>query len=212
MFLLTRPRHDDILHYLSTWSTEVRDLALKKGKTVVDLSDKKANKERVTGTLQKTPIRLVMFNGHGDDNVITGHRDEELIKSPGNEKLLRNKIVYCRSCNSAKKLGPDSVISGADAFIGYDSEFVFVYDIRSITEPLKDKTAALFLIPTNTLVSSLIKGNTVKFSYEKSQEVFKQNINKLLSSTTSDEERELIRYLYWDYSHQIYHGEDKAKY
>jgi len=212
MFLITRPRHDDILHYLFVWSTELIDLALKKGKKVVDLSDKKANKERVAGILDKTPIRFVMFNGHGDDNLVMGHRDEELIKSPGNEKLLRDKIVYCRSCNSAKKLGPDSVISGADAFIGYDSEFVFVYDAKSITKPLDDKTAALFLTPTNTLVSSIIKGNTVKFSYEKSQELFRQDINKLLGSATSDEDRELIRYLYWDYSHQIYHGEDEAKY
>ena len=212
MFLITRPIHDDIVHYLSFWSIELINQASKKGKNIIDLNDKKANKKRVTGTLNKTPIRFVMFNGHGDDNLVTGHRNEELIKSPGNEKLLQNKIVYCRSCNSAKKLGPDSVISGADAFIGYDSEFVFVYDTRFITKPTKDKTAALFLKPTNAVVSSIIKGNTVKFSYEKSQEQFKQNISKLSSSATSDDDRELIRYLIWDYNHQVYHGDDNAKY
>ena len=82
--------------------------------------------------------------------------------------------------------------------------------MESITKPLKDKTAALFLKPTNTLVSSLLKGHTVQYSYQKSQDAFRKNITKLVSSATSDEDRELLRYLYWDYQHQIYHGDGKA--
>lgn len=212
MFLITRPNHDDVVHYLSIWSKELIDLAIKKGKKVVDLTDNKANRKRVTGTLSKRPIRFAMFNGHGDDNLIAGQKDEILIESPKNVKLLKDKIVYCRSCNSAKKLGPDSVISGSDAFIGYENEFIFVYDTKSITRPLKDKTAALFLNPTNKLVSSILKGNTVKYSYEKSQDLFKQNISKLMSSATSDDDRDLLRYLFWDYNTQIYHGDGDAKY
>ena len=212
MFLITRPTHDDVVHYLSIWSKELIDLALKKGRKVIDLSDSKANRKRVTGTLSKKPIKFAMFNGHGDDNLIAGHKNEVIIESPKDVKLLKDKIIYSRSCNSAKKLGMDSVISGADAFIGYESEFIFVYDMDSITKPLKDKTAALFLKPTNKLVSSILKGNTVKYSYEKSQELFKQNISKLVSSATSDEDRELLRYLIWDYNQQIYHGDGDVKY
>jgi hypothetical protein len=63
----------------------------------------------------------------------------------------------------------------------------------SITKSLKDKTAAFFLQPTNKLVSSILKGNTVRYSYEKSQELFKQNISKLVSSATSDEDRKFIK-------------------
>ena len=202
----------DVVHYLSVWCEAIIDIAKKKGKKVIDLTDKKATRLRVSGTLDKKPVRFVMFNGHGDENLIAGYKNEYLIKSPGNERLLKDKIVYCRSCSSAKKLGPDSVISGADAFIGYDNEFIFVYESRSITNPLKDTTASLFLTPTNKLVISILKGNKVNYSYEKSQELFKQNISKLLSSKTSDDDRELIRYLYWDYIHQIYHGDGEAKY
>jgi len=212
MFLITRPNHDDIVHYLSIWSKELIDLATKKGKKVIDLTDKKANRNRVTGTLNKAPIRLVMFNGHGDDILVCGQKDEILIESPKDLKFLKDKIIYCRSCNSAKKLGPDSVISGADAFIGYENEFIFVYNTKSLTKPLKDKTAALFLIPTNKFVSSLIKGNNVKYAYEKSQEFFRQNIRKLMNSATPDEDRELLRYLFWDYSNQTYHGDGEANY
>ncbi len=82
----------------------------------------------------------------------------------------------------------------------------------SITKPLKDKTAALFLQPSNKLVSSILKGNTVKYSYEKSQELFKQNISKLVSSATFDEDRKLLGYLFWGYNQQIYHGDGDAKY
>jgi hypothetical protein len=212
MFLITRPNHDDIVHYLSIWSKELIDLAIKKDKKVIDLTDKKANRKRVTGTLSKTPIRFVMFNGHGDYNLVCGQKNETLIKSPKDVKLLKDKIIYCRSCNSAKKLGPDSVISGADAFIGYENEFIFVYNTKSLTKPLKDNTAALFLVPTNKLVSSILKGNSVKYSYEKSQDLFRQNISKLMNSATSDDDRELLRYLFWDYSKQVYHGDCEVKY
>lgn len=82
----------------------------------------------------------------------------------------------------------------------------------SITKPLKDKTTALFLQPTNKLVSSILKGNAVKYSYEKLQELFKQNISKLVSSATFDEDRKLLRYLFWGYNQQIYHGDGDAKY
>jgi hypothetical protein len=212
MFLITRPNHDDVVYYLSAWSKELVDLAIKKGRKVIDLKDNKANKKRVTGTLRKKPVKFVMFNGHGDNNLIAGHKNEVLIETSTNVNLLKDKIIYCRSCNSAKELGPNSIDAGAIAFIGYENEFIFVYDTKYITKPLKDKTAALFLNPTNKIVSSILKGNTVQYSYEKSQEIFKQNISKLLSSTASDDNRELLRYLIWDYNTQVYHGDSKAKY
>ena len=82
MFLITRPNHDDVVHYLSVWSKDLINLAIKKGKNVIDLTDKKANKKRVTGTLNKTPVRLVMFNGHGDGAVWRGEPGESQEAAP----------------------------------------------------------------------------------------------------------------------------------
>ena len=48
MFLIMRPTHDDVVYYLSIWSKELIDLANKKGKKVIDLSDSKANRRRMT--------------------------------------------------------------------------------------------------------------------------------------------------------------------
>jgi len=49
MFLITRPNHDDVVYYLSAWSKELVDLAIKKGRKVIDLKDNKANKKELPG-------------------------------------------------------------------------------------------------------------------------------------------------------------------
>lgn len=212
MFLVTRPTHDITTHYLSAWSEEVLRLAQSKGKQIVDLHHDKATGAKVQSYLKKTPVKMIMFNGHGSPASVLGHKDDPLITTPRNEILLRQKIVYCRSCESAKKLGPDSIISGASAFVGYNDVFIFLYDEQLNHRPLNDVTAERFLKPGNVLVQSLLKGNTVKEAVKRSQECFNKSIMELLASNVPTEERELVRYLLWDKDHEICHGDLKAQY
>ncbi len=43
--------------------------------------------------------------------------------------MLKEKIVYAISCQSAKNLGKKSIKSGTKSYImGYDDDFIFVFD------------------------------------------------------------------------------------
>ena len=68
--LITRPEHDPATHCLSKWSEKIIDAAKKKNINVIDLHRKKANRDRVAGTLKKGIAKLVVLNGHGSDSKI----------------------------------------------------------------------------------------------------------------------------------------------
>lgn len=206
--LITRPEHDDTTHYLSNWSTKIIELAQNKDLKVLDLNRDKAVADKVETMLTKQKPEMVIFNGHGNNKQVGGHQDKPLISMGHNEGLLRDKTTYAISCKSAKELGPKAVEKGAKVYIGYEEDFVFFYDPKKITNPLKDQTAKLFLEPSNELAFSLIKGNTPKESCRRSQEMFKRNIRRLLSSKATKEETSMARYLWWDMKHQVCIEED----
>jgi len=172
-FLITRPEHDDTTRYLSSWSRRALELAQSKGIKILDLNKERANRKEVEGMLVKQTPELVVLNGHGNDDVVTGHKNEPLIKCGQNEKLLKGKITYAISCRSAKNLGRKSVQAGAKAYIGYEDDFIFLYDQLKITRPLDDETAGLFLKPATEVVTLLLKGYSAVEASNKSKELFK---------------------------------------
>ena len=158
--------------------------------------------------LEKRQPLLVFFNGHGNDSQITGHNNEVLLAVGENEELLISKIVYALSCRSGKKLGYESVKKGALGYIGYDDDFIFIIDPDRISDPLRDKTAELFLEASNQVMICLIKGHNIKYSHEKSKKIFLNNARKLINSES--EQSYLIPYLLWDMQHQVCLGNKNA--
>ena len=156
---------------------------------------------------KKEPL-LVFFNGHGSDDCVTGHENEALITVGKNEELLVSKIIYALSCRSGKKLGHESIKNGALSYIGYDDDFIFITDENKISNPLKDRTAALFLEPSNQVMICLIKGHSTEFSHEQSKKLFRQNAIKVANSESQD--NYLIPYLLWDMQHQVCLGDKNA--
>ena len=209
-FLITRPEHDDTTHYLSNWCKKIMEVANAKGISILDLNREKATKKEFASMIQKQKPGLIMFNGHGSDECVTGHKKEILVVAGENESLLKESITYALSCRSGKLLGPKSVNAGAKAYLGYDDDFVFVYSPDKITQPLADETAKLFLEPSNEIIISLIKGNSAEESYNRSQEFFMDRMKKLLSSEATPEESSMARYLWWDRLHQVCLGDKRA--
>ncbi|QQG39674.1 MAG: hypothetical protein HYS81_04875 [Candidatus Aenigmatarchaeota archaeon] len=205
-YLVTRPEHDDTTHYLSAWCKETVDLAEGKGIKVLDLRREKANKEEVESMLRKHEPALVVLNGHGDENTVTGHKNIPVVQKGENEGVLKSRIVYAISCSSAKKLGPASVDAGAISYIGYDDDFVFFYEPAKISKPLHDETAKLFLKPSQILIEALIKGNSVKESVERARALMQDELRRLLATPNTD--KELVRYLWWNMRHFVAHGEN----
>ena len=205
--LFTRPEHDPTTHYLSHWCKESIILAESKGVKVLDLNREKATKIEVENRLTKFSPKLVVLNGHGNENTVTGHKNEPLITINDNEKLLKDKIVYAISCRSAKNLGPKSVSAGAINYSGYDDDFVFIYEPENFSRPLLDNTAKMFLEHSQIYVESLIKGNTIDEALKRSKQNLKDNFVKALSENNTN----TLRFLWWDLKHLVSHGKVDAK-
>ncbi len=209
-FLITRPNHDVTTNYLFYWSLKIIELADKKGFEIIDLKAQRANRKEFINIINKTKPVFIVLNGHGNETTITGFNDENLIQIDENEKLLSGKIAYVVSCKSAKKLGPQCVDSGTKAYIGYIDDFTFMLDETKISKPLEDKTAQLFLEPSNQIAISLLKGNSAGDSYKKSQEFFQRNIRRLLTSETASSDKGVLPFLFWDMKNQVCIGDQNA--
>jgi len=210
-FLVTRSRHDPGMHYLFYWAGKVIEEANKKNFQILDLSEEKANQKDFNGRMKKLRPGLLFLNGHGDSDKVTGHNDQILIKVGQNDELIRDCIVYALSCRSAAELGKTCVSKGTISYIGYNDVFVFLYEEDKTTHPLEDKTASLFLGPSNLIISSLLKGNLTGQAVRKSQEEFKRNIRKLITSESPQEDKSPIPWLIWDMEHQVCLGDQAAK-
>lgn len=208
--LITRPSYETPTRYLFHWSKALIRLAKKKGFSVTDLSKGKAKRKKVEDNLLKANPDLVVFNGHGSESSVSGQGGEALIVAGENERLLVGKIVFARSCLSAKKLGKSCVEKGAKAYLGYKEDFVFLFDREKEKKPLQDQTAALFLVPSNRAIESLLEGQTSGEANKNGKDAFQENILALLTSETSREDSEAVRYLVWDRKHQVCVGDKKA--
>lgn len=208
--LITRPFYENPTNYLYHWSKPLIDLAFSKNFTVIDLEKEKVNRKELESRLKKVNPELVVFNGHGNETVIFGQDSEPLIVSGDNESLLSGKIVYTRSCQSAKILGAECIKKGTRAYIGYKEDFIFMFDESKITRPLQDGTAKLFLEPSNQVVISLIKGNSAMQSHRNGKKAYLRNIQRLLTSESTSEDTSAVRYLIWNMTHQVCLGNQSA--
>ncbi len=209
LLLITRPQYEPTTHYLFYWNKKVIDFARKKKVDIIDLHRKRANKKEFTSVVVKRQPNLILFNGHGSSDSINGQDDKVLVKTGENEDLLKDKIIYALSCETAKVLGPKSVSMGTISYLGYDEVFIFYYSKDKVNRPLEDKVAELFLEPSNQVAISLLKGHTTREANQRSKASFLKNIQQL--STTESSETYLVRFLVWDMVHQVCLGDQNAQ-
>lgn len=212
ILLITAPDHDTTTRYLSAWSSKILELVDKKNIQVINLKRKKANIKELKSRLLKMKPLFIFFNGHGNNNHITGYENEILIQAGNNEDLLKHKIIYAVSCRSAVKLGLKSIKAGALTYIGYTGDFIFCNDDHKISRPLNDKIAKLFLEPSNQVAVSLIKGNKSEEASKRSKKFFIRNIQKMLSSEASSESNQYAKFLWWNMKHQVCLGDGSSKF
>lgn len=209
--LITRPCHDPNVSYLYSWSEEILNFA--RGNILFsDFKKEKANREEVSKFLVKQNPKFIMFNGHGSPTTIAGHKDETLIESNDNEHLLKSAITYAVACNAAVDLGKKVVEKGGLAFIGYEGPFGFAHEPSRECAPGKDKFAEPFKAISNEIVFSILKGHTVKESFNKSQQLCLRLIKKY-SASDADKEHKTIRFwLFWDKYFQQFYGDGEARF
>jgi len=208
--LITRPFHDVGTRYLSSWSQRLIDLAQKKGKKVIDLKGEKANKVELTGRIKKLNPSLVILNGHGDSDLVTGHDNKTLVKLGENESILKSRITYAVSCRSAKLLGSSCAKDQKTTYIGYDDDFIFTQNSVFINRPMQDLRAKPFMEASNQVVISLLKGHKAFDASSRSRNMFKAAYRKLLTSTSDPDSLLDAKCLRWDYAQQVCLGDGEA--
>ncbi len=209
IILFSRPDHDDIIAYLHFYSKHLVEYAQECGHDPIDCDKERANRKDIHGLILKKRPVLMMFNGHGNETCICGHKDEVLLESEKDCHLLKEAIIYCLSCESILGLGKKAVETGTLAFIGYKGKVAIGKDKRYEAAPHKDNVAKLFLEPSNILMSSLIKGSQVQVAIEKCKNKMRENISKLRLSTESIDQ-DALPFLYYNYSILDYYGDGNA--
>jgi len=199
--LITRPRYELVTHYLYHWSEGIVVEAKKRIAKVIDLQNEKANRKNVESYLDKQKPELVIMNGHGSEDCITGQDEEVLIEAGENSHLLKDKVVFMRSCDSGKILGPQAMREGCTAFIGYAELFRFWTNENMVKDPLKDSYARPFFETSNQVALSLIKGKSVREAHEESRKMYEKTLGQLL---TSDAENSFVASdLIWNMHNQV---------
>ncbi len=179
--IITCPRYDDTTEYLSYYSKEIAEESRSRNLKVKEVHDEQLNLNYFSNIVNNLDYRMIMFNGHGSADSICGYKDNVIVKVGKNENMLRERIVYARACNSAEVLGRECMKETKEGcFIGYGLPFVFFIDGRWSAKPHNDNTAKLFLIPSNSIPLSLIKGNSAIEAHENSKRQILKNINRLL--------------------------------
>lgn len=183
ILLLTRPNYDDATSYLFYYSKRIIDFAEEKNIKVLDLTRPRLTGKNFSNLISKQDPMLVIFNAHGDERRIYGDKiegkEEILIEEDKNHSILNKRIIYARACWAAASLGKVCCKQGG-CFIGYRLPFSFWTDKSWISNPLNDNVAKLFLEPSNSLIISLLKGNTTGEAFNRFIDISKKNILNLL--------------------------------
>jgi len=205
--LITCPEHDDATAYLTYFSKFIIKEANTKSLKFKTINDNNLNMEDFSNIIQKLDYKLIVLNGHGESDTIYGYKKNAIIRLGKNDKLLKNRIIYARSCNAGVKLGVECIKKSKEGcFIGYNLPFIFFMDEKWSTKPHNDKIACLFLEPSNLVPISIIKGHTTLESHNNARRQMLKNMSKLLKKGKEQETPFYLEALWNNYSGQVIHG------
>ena len=210
--LITNPAHDDITHYLHVWSRQTIARAESGGHKVLKIERENVNRKNIEKFISRQKPELIVFHGHGTDDCIFGFGMKEVIvKSDDNEHHLKNKITHSITCSSAAGLGKAAIKKGGRAFIGFVQDFWCPYNPTFTSNPKKDIVARCNIEPVMRLSESLVKNNTVKESYKKSQECFKRWLDACQRSDAPPEFEGIAQFIHWNMMNQAVIGDGSSK-
>lgn len=209
--LITNPAHDDITRYLFEYSRPIISLAENKGHIVHEITFQGVNKKNVEKFITKQNPKLIIFHGHGATDKICGFEKKEiLIEININDHMLKNKIIHSITCSSASELGDSVIKKGGLAYIGFKDEFWCPYNPIHVSNPEMDIMAKCNIEPVMQLSRSLVKNNTVKEAYNRSQETFRKWLDACERSDAPPELEGIGQFIFWNMINQDIIGDDGA--
>jgi hypothetical protein len=214
IILVSNASHDAPTEYLASWFSGIVDLLKQRTDTILfELKKDKANRKEFTKLIERENPQFVIFNGHGNDELIAGFNQDILVRCDDNESILEGKIVHSMACESAKKLGQKCIIIGTKSFIGYKEKFNLVHlNKKSETEQLGDPIAEFFLKPAYEVVAALVEGEKTGTAYIRSQNMYREKLTVLLTSDNTEYNTVLASRLYHNFQNQVCLGDQVASF
>ena len=148
---------------------------------------------------------IIIGMGHGDKDVFTGQDEVVILEvSKYDPKEVQGKVIKLLSCQAALILGPDLIKNGAEAFLGYVDDYVWVMDSDLASTPWADKLAATSLMPVVEGLNALLDGKTAGEAYQIELDGYTRN--------AEIEEDELIKScLEFNYDNAVLLGNSEAR-
>ena len=100
---------------------------------------------------------VVIGVGHGEPNRFFGYRNQMLL-DVSSIPDVQGKVVVLISCQTARQLGPALINAGAESYIGFLEDLVWVMDADSASNPWADKFAASAMMPIVSCVNTILDG------------------------------------------------------
>jgi hypothetical protein len=139
--------------------------------------------------------------GHGNYSVYTGHAGNHILEVGHYDPAeVKPKSIHFLSCQTAGKLGPDTVSKGANSYAGYTENFILMWDNSST--PLNE--FLLFAKSDSTYDVMMANGATAKQAYEATVKAFNAAIAQVPNTVAAT-------YLTWDRDHLKLLGNPSAK-
>lgn len=195
--LVTCPNYDRMTRYLSVWAEKLMEDVRLHGNEVHMIKEAEVTRDKFESFIKKMQPSFIFINGHGAADRIAGH-DHEIILDKDNVGILKGKVVYALSCQSAKVLGPLARKKGAAGYIGYTENYYLVSQPTKTTHPEDDETAALFLEPSNAIAYALSKGHSAEEAVEKGRAAYTKSILRAFNSDIQSDDDKYVSFLLWN--------------
>jgi len=147
--------------YIFHWAELIKEEAELLGLKVIDLQDEHFTEENMEKMIEKFDPYIIFLNGHGTEYSIKGRDGEtDVVIRCKNDHLFKGRIVYALSCNTANILGKSALNKGCKCYIGYTKKVIF--PTQEFDNPIKDYLSEPFMMVSNEIVLTLIKGGTTE--------------------------------------------------
>ena len=105
------------------------------GFTVYELNGADATQQNLMATILAFNPDLIVADGHGDVNVLSGQNREIVLRACTNDQILSGTATAAISCLTAQQLGPSARKKTAQSYAGFVNEFRWI-----VTEPYDPAT------------------------------------------------------------------------
>jgi hypothetical protein len=175
VILIARTKKDISTKYIYYWADQIKQEAELLGFHVIDLQDENFEEDKIKKYIEEFDPFLIFLNGHGTQYSIKGYDGEtDVILRCKNDHLFNNRIVYALSCHSSVILGKSSRNKGCRCYIGYKDRVRF--PMQELDNVLDDFVTEPFMIVSNEIVLTLLKGGNPEEAYQNSQKLFDELI------------------------------------